>query len=155
MSVSTQIYAYVSAWRSTWNQAKYSNAQHRDRNSRHSFRRNFRKCWLITRHSFFKYRSLFSPSVRIENRSQRERNRSRIRYRSSMNWKIIRVVVSTCPVIFQRSQRTRNGKMPFCVKRSKFSALSLQNSECTIFNLSLSRYDTNYQGLYLEIWKNQ
>jgi len=98
--------------------------------------------------SVFKYKSLAERSDRESLPyacSRREHNRSRIRYRLLTNWKIIRAMVSACPAIFRRSQCIRTERHLFVWEDR--NPLRLQNSERTIFNLSLSRYDANLSRL--------
>jgi len=97
--------------------------------------------------SVFRYKSLYSPRVWIENRCHTltAHNYPRIQYRLLTSYKMIHAVVTRFPSIFRRSQCTRTEKC-LCVW-SKFSADKLQNSRCIIRSLSLLRYDANLSKL--------
>jgi len=100
--------------------------------------------------SVFKYKSLLAERSDgfAAICSWRERNRSRIRY----VWPVNELKNNSrgdkrVSCNFSTQSMYSYGKTPFHVRKSKSSALSLQNSERTIFNLSLSRYDANLSRL--------
>ena len=134
----------------------YNNARDRDSNSRCNYCGNFRKCRLITRHQFSSTnhctRRAFGWRIAA---IRSRRNRSRIRYRLSTNWKIIRAVVNACPAIFRRSQCIRTERHLF-VWEDRNPPRWTCKSRNVQFLIYLGRDTTPiYRGLHLEIWKNQ
>ena len=82
-------------------------------------------------------------AIRLENASssRREHNRSRIWYRLSASYKIIREVASFIQFFDAVNVLVREDT--FRVSNSNSSTDNIENSEYTIFDLSLSRYDAN------------
>ena len=146
MLVSNSNFIRICFRRPTWNLAMYNNARDRDSNSWCNYWGNFWKSRLITRYQFSSTnhctRRAFGWRIAAI-RSQRERNRSWIRYRLSTNWKNNSRGGKRVSCNFSTQSMYSYRKTPFRVRKSKSTALNLQNSEYTIFNLSLSRYDAN------------
>jgi len=128
----------------------------RDRVTRDATIAKFSKISANNKTSVFKYK-LYAPNVRMENlcHSRRERNRFRIWYRLSTNWKIIRAVINVCPAIFRRSKCTHTERYLFM-----WEDRNPPRWVCKIRNVQFLIYlcrDTTpiHRSLYLEIWKNQ
>jgi len=93
------------------------------------------------------HRSLYSPSVRMENRWQRwQRVRNCSRIRVPRQWTDSRDIKHIFFNFLEQSIYS-NGKT-FCVNRSKFSMNNLENLYCNI-SLSLLRKDANLSRLVL------
>ena len=111
--------------------ARYNNARDRDRDA--LLLRKFSKISANNKTSVFKYRSLYSPSVRrIAARRSRERNRSRILYCLSTNWKIIRG--GKHPVIFWHSQCTKRHLLVLVIQILHLIILKIRNVQFLIYN---------------------
>ncbi|KAG5329351.1 GVQW3 protein, partial [Acromyrmex charruanus] len=113
-------------WKKRWH--KCNNTQDQDRNSRYNFHGNFRKCRLIRRHRFSStdhcIRRMFGWRIAAIC-SRREHNRSRIRYHSSTNYKMIHAMVRHMSCNFSTQSTYRKTR----VSNSNSSSDSVDNLE--------------------------
>ena len=123
----------------TWNLAMYNNTRNQD-NFKTIATQLLRKFSKISANNKISFQVICTHRVfewRIAAIRSR-RNRFRIRYRLSSNWKIIRAVVNACPSIFQHSQCIRTERHLFMWEDRNPPRWACKIRKRTICNLSLS-----------------
>jgi len=155
------LHQYVSTWYLTWSPVRCNSTRGTSPYLVTQLSRKFSKTSANNKTSVYRYRSLYSPSVQMENRCHTLTAcaiRSQISCHLSMNCKMIREAVNTAPPTFWSSHCTFMERL-FCVKRLKFSSDQLETSRCSIHSLSLLRKNDSLskfeaRNLYESIKRN-